>query len=71
MILILILLAFLGCRAFAVGNFKSVATGISSSFEQCRKWIQDCSESHVECQVEKTLLPHRVVDIGYVKEEVS
>jgi hypothetical protein len=66
----LIILAFLGCRAFPVGNFKSLATGISSSFEECRKWIQDCSENHVECQVENTLLPYRVIYIGYIEGEV-
>jgi hypothetical protein len=53
-----------------MGNVKPVATGISSSLEQCRKWIQDCSESHVECQVENALLPRRVIDIGYIKGEV-
>jgi hypothetical protein len=68
--LVLTLLGFLGCKAFPSEGLKSRATGISSAFEQCRKWIRDCSENHTVCQVENSVLPHRVVDIGHIGQHV-
>jgi hypothetical protein len=60
----------LGCNAFPAGDFQwPASTGHPSSLEQCIKWVKDCSEYHATCKVEKTLLPHRVIDIGHIEGE--
>ncbi|KAN0107865.1 HET domain containing protein [Hyaloscypha variabilis] len=58
-----------GCDAFPEGSFKNLATGDSSSFEQCREWIQDCRKTHKACQAEVHLLPRRVIDISHIEGE--
>ncbi|PMD43096.1 HET-domain-containing protein, partial [Hyaloscypha variabilis F] len=61
-------LASSNCRALPTGSFESCATGTSLAFEQCRKWVSDCSQNHAVCCVGNTVLPRRVVDIGHMGE---